>query len=290
MAWNRPIEDGRAVSTKPPLRRGYRPRPTVRSAIAGGIVVLGAAIAAWWLWSDMSATVAEGGDGTVGRRIRSATSSIGRGRVLVATNRAVKTESVDRPEVEHAEVFLEPKIKGRLVVWKRRDPPPVFTNQFENYVASILTTAPGERFLNDTVSEDFDKAFNESLHRQIEIGECDSEDVIELKKAVIETREEIRRQVAGGQKASEIVVAALKEMNKIADYRDEVQQAFNAYLLTETDPKEIMKYKKEADAMLGEYGALPINGPLNEGEAYERMVEAKEEKVDELTEKLGKEE
>ena len=43
----------RGVSMKPP-RRGHRPRPTVRGAIAGVIVVVGAAIAAWWIFSESS--------------------------------------------------------------------------------------------------------------------------------------------------------------------------------------------------------------------------------------------
>ena len=49
MAWNRASEDGRAVSTKPPLRRGRRPSPTAWGIAA---VVVGAAVAAWWLWPE----------------------------------------------------------------------------------------------------------------------------------------------------------------------------------------------------------------------------------------------
>ena len=236
----------------------------------------------------MTAPVAEHGDGTVGRRIRSASSSPSRkrGLVLVATNKAVKTAAVDRPVVEHAEVFMKPKIEGRLVIWKRRDPPPVFTNQFEGYVADILTTTPGERFLCDTVNDNFDEEFEESLNHKIEINTDDSEDIVALKQAVIEAKEEVRRQVVTGRKASEIVMESLREMNKIADYRDQVQAAFKSYLLTETDPKEVVKYEQEANAMLDEYDALHIDGPHDEEMALQMMIEAKEEKEKELSAKL----
>ena len=254
------------------------------------LVVLGAAIAAWWLWSGMTAPVAEDGDGTVGRRIRSASSSPSgkRGLVLVATNKAVKTAAIGKPEVEHVEVFMKPKVEGRLIVWKTRGPPPVFTNNFESYVATILTSTPGERFLVDEVNEGFDESFREALKNDIVIDPNDSEDVAELKRAVIESKEEVRRQVAEGQKPSEIVEAALKEMNKIADYRDQVQEAFNHYLETETDPKEVLKYQAEANAMLDEYGALHIEGPCDEDDALEMMIIAKEGKAEQLTESLGK--
>lgn len=43
------MEDGRARTLAAP-RRTWSVRPTVRGAIAGAIVVLCAAVAAWWLW------------------------------------------------------------------------------------------------------------------------------------------------------------------------------------------------------------------------------------------------
>ncbi len=54
MGWNKPSEDGRAVSTKPP-RRDHRSRPTVRGAVAGAIVVVGATVA-WFCRSPVDVT------------------------------------------------------------------------------------------------------------------------------------------------------------------------------------------------------------------------------------------
>ena len=48
MAWNRPKENGEAVSRPLQKRKGFR--FPIRGAIAGAIFSLGAAVAAWWLW------------------------------------------------------------------------------------------------------------------------------------------------------------------------------------------------------------------------------------------------
>lgn len=185
-----------------------------------------------------------------------------------------------------ADVFFAPKTLGRIVIWKIVNPP-VFTNQFEGFVADVLTAVPGERFLDSELDDDFDEAFRESLKHAIVINDDDSEEVAAMKHAVMKAKEEVKRRVAEGERPRDIVLAARDELNKIADYRDNIQAAFNKYLLTENDPKEILRYEQEANALLDEYGACHIDGPHDEETAYEMIVSAKEEKIQELTESLS---
>ena len=104
---------------------------------------------------------------------------------------------------------------------------------------------------------------------------------MELKEAVNATKEEVRLRIQKGEKARDIIQDSLLELNKIADYRDQVQAAFNQYVLEAKTPKDLVEYEKEANAILAEYGALPIEGPHDEETAYEVMVEAKETKISE---------
>lgn len=192
-----------------------------------------------------------------------------------------KTSKISVPEIKDANIFFKPKIEGRLVIWKIQNPP-VFTNQFEDFVATVLTAVPGERFLETDLADDFDDSFYESLKNTITIEPNDSEIVIEMKNAVIEAREEVRKLVEQGERPRDIVLAARNELNKIADYRDRIQAEFNEFLIAATDPKEVFLFRNEANAILQEYGAAPIDGPHDEETAYEMMEYAKEEKLKEL--------
>lgn len=199
----------------------------------------------------------------------------------VSKLKPIKTSKIDIPKIEDANIFLKPKIEGKLVVWKIQDPP-VFTNQFEDFVATVLTTTPGERFLETDLSDDFDNSFFESLKHSITIEPDDSDVVIAMKNAVIEAREEVSKLVAEGFRPSDIVLEARSELNKIADYRDNLQAEFNNFLITATDPKDVFQFRNEANAILQEYGASPIDGPHDEETAYEMMLSAKEEKIQQL--------
>ena len=52
MGWNRPSESGEAISRSLQKRSGDR--FPAKGLVAGAIVVLGAGIAAWWLWPGVT--------------------------------------------------------------------------------------------------------------------------------------------------------------------------------------------------------------------------------------------
>lgn len=206
-------------------------------------------------------------------------------RSFVAKRQVVKTGKIDKPVIENSGALFKPEFKGRLVKWKHREKP-VFKNTFESFVGSIITAIPGERFLDIDLEDEFDEAFKASLTNRIEITSDDSEEVAELKRAVIEAKEEVRRQVAEGMRPRDIVTAARDELNKVADYRDNLQQEFDNYLVTEKDPAEVLRFVKEANDILAEYGALPLEAPDDLESAEDAIINAKENRVLELEEKL----
>ena len=183
-----------------------------------------------------------------------------RGRTFRAQGAAKVATNAVPPEIGSADVFLEPKIRGRLI---EISPPPgmIFTNAFENFIADILTAKPGERFLEVEVGDWFDEAFVEALKSPTGVLPDDSEAVAATKTAVAEARASIAEHVRAGGSPREVVLEARAELNKIADYRDRLQEGFHGLLLQEDDPEILRMYVTEANDMLKEYGALPLDAP-----------------------------
>lgn len=193
-----------------------------------------------------------------------------------------RTKRIAKPELTDENPIVRQKALGRVVKWEHREGPPIFTNRFEALVCEIMTAEPGERFLDLDIEDEFDDSFTESLSHRIAISDDDSENVKFMKQTVIDAKEQVRQLVLQGKSARDIIVEARDELNKIADYRDQLQNAVNDYLVTATDPKETLKFVQEANEILAEYGAMPVDGPDDDETAYELMIHAKEEKVKEL--------
>lgn len=265
-------------------------RPCRRGSIAGLIAVALGGAAVLWFCGGHGATrpTADKRDNARSARLAPAqTKRITRVTPFVATNKAVKTAGIAKPEIIHPDMVIKPHVQGLLVKWKHTVKP-TFTNSFENTVCELVTATPGERFLDFDIGDEMDEAYEDSLKQEIVINPDDSDEVKHLKQIVIDAREEVKREVDAGQKASDVIRAARDDLNMIADYRDKVQEAFNSYLLTETDPKEILAYADEANKVMSEYGALPIDAPDDEDEALEMMADAKQNRLDELDHEAAK--
>lgn len=179
-----------------------------------------------------------------------------------------------------ANIVLNAK-KHRVIKWKQHEKI-LFNNHFENCMESFITASPGERFLEIDLGDDFDDSFQASLTNRIVITPSDTADEIAIKRAMIETKEAFRQQVSAGKTASELVLQLRKEFNQIADMRDELQEKLNSKLLSGLDPKEILLFAKEANALLAEYGALPLDAPDNVDEAFDALDSAKQAAIEEL--------
>ena len=274
MSWNRSNSTERRD-----VRRGRRRVPSVLIvALLSLALACGALL--WWAAGRGESPSAEGRPRGKTAISNAAGKQGSRRRSFVAKTQPVKTAAVQKPEIGDADVFFAPKTLGRIVTWKVVDPP-VFTNQFEGFVADVLTAVPGERFLDAELDDEFDNAFWESLKHEIVIDADDSEKVAAMKQAVIEAKEEVRKRAASGERPRDIVLAARDELNKIADYRDQLQDAFNKLLLTSRDPKEVVRFEQEANALLDEYGACHIDGPHDVETACEMMISSIEEKIQE---------
>ena len=275
MAWNRPSNDGRANTPGSP-RRGHRPRPTVRGAIAGAIVVVGAAVAAWLLWSE--------------GETRQDAASAKKGLIkevtpAVPTNAVKKTGRQWPPEWHVPDDWDKPyppqaywpdgtlKQNSRyvkVITNKTRvaDMPihqRVFRNSAERRIASLMLMKPGTRLVGDRkYDEMFVDAFKESLKHEIVIEEGDSEYVRRLKETVRDVKAELKARMDAGEDIAKVMTDTRKELKELGLYREELRKQVNKIQAEhegEFTPKEQKELIDAANLMLKERGCEPLKMP-----------------------------
>ena len=201
MAWNRPQADTQA---KDSLRRAGTARPTkaVRGLLCAAIFVVVAAVVAWWLLPNATAPVAEDGYGTVERRIREVKPATARTNDTAATTpsspKELPPQHVDEVRNGHILLSTGELYPVKSVVRIKAKPTTlvtqVFTNSSDQLIGSLLMLEPGDSMIGN--SEDlyanFNNYFVESLKSDIVVNADDPMDVLELKRAVLDVRAELK--------------------------------------------------------------------------------------------------
>ncbi|MBQ2631449.1 MAG: hypothetical protein IJG13_17365, partial [Kiritimatiellae bacterium] len=118
----------------------------------------------------------------------------------------------------------------------------------------------------------FDVDFEASLASPIEVSEDDEHDTAMLKAAVAKAKDQIAAGMKAGRRPSEVVTSMRDEMNKIADYRDLLQEDFNRVKETGS-AHQIEAYLKEANQLLDEFGAEHLDLPDDEVEEINRRLD-----------------
>lgn len=149
---------------------------------------------------------------------------------------------------------------------------PIFKRHSENTIGGLLAARPGERFLPVEFDDEFDEDFAKSLDEQIEVSPDDTEEDKVLKQAVKKAKQQIAEAMKAGQKPSEVVADMRDEMNRVADYRDLLQEDFDKLKETATAAK-IEAYLKEANKLLDEFGAEHLDLPEDEVEMINERLE-----------------
>ena len=281
MGWNRSNDDGRAVSTKPPLRRGHRPRPTVRGVIAGVIVVLGAAIVAWIVLSESDDVPAQGTKHKAhGTTIPEATPA------SLRTNESAVVQSAGPAEQWKDEYIKDPAKRLKFSTlfeartnsagmiterfrlpngktWRRvTDPPPIFDNMADNAIASVIAGGAGAPIppVPGLDNANLDEEFAKAMASPIKIGESDSPKLVALKMAVKETKKEIARMIKEGDTRSvgEILQDHINLNNRNADLQAEAFQAV-AKVREEMGDEAAESYLEKVNENLKSYGVDPIH-------------------------------
>ena len=267
MAWNRPIEE----KVKAP-GEGEQRNVHVKGLVAGVIVVLGAAVAAWWIFGSGPAPVREGADGTKKGLIAEVKPAVKAVAKPAETNAVKAVDPNARPtkvgEIVNGYVML---LGGRLRKVKGVTKPSAirktlaqqtFKHHSDVSLANLLTAEPGGLMVGDSSMyyRNFDKEFAKSLKDPIVIEEDDSEEVRELKKGVIELRAEMQERIKAGEDPVKVMRQARDELMEASIYRRDLEKQVDTIMrdgknLTEKGLEDLVN---GANEMLKGRGAKPI--------------------------------
>lgn len=270
MSWNR---SSNSQQTETALRRSGTPRPTVeRGVIAGAVVLLGAAVAAWWLWPS--------------EETRQDAASTKRGMIREATPAAAPkpvAESQSPEDAERAERrrkaretyvdehgvtrykrgngrVLPKNFKDYLVESKSFSNLPKFNHECELEIATLLTLEPGDAILGEfDHGERFKKDFVEALLDPVKIEEGDSEDDKRIKLEVEDAKKELAQRLKQGEDIGKILEETRSEYQRLNAVREQVREQMRELMRenAQTD-QDIDDFLSAANKMLESKGLAPI--------------------------------
>ena len=238
----------------------------MRGAIAGAVVALGAAVAAWWIWSD---------GGTAGMMRREAASAK---RIADVGRRG--GDSI-RKTVAERDVLPVPRPSGRRIETREDIPAPqpleemkaaltnrpprkaAFTNAAEQLIAMATPSFPGASVppLPNLTEADAEKAFRASQRHVLSAQEDDSEAVLEKKIVVAGAKEEFAElRESEGWTFVEYLNALRDKANDDAGYMAEAHKVIDEIYHDQTvSDEDYVKYRDQVNEKLRERGLPEID-------------------------------
>lgn len=191
-------------------------------------------------------------------------------KVPAVTNTAVPkaaeaTPAPMTPEERKAWEREHPAFTNRASVWNTSLPNRIFKNGIDRRIGTLFDLKPGETLLGDSkmlFREDFTKRFLKSLETPIVIEPDDPPEVAELKKAVRETKIELKERYDAGEDIREVMIKTREDMRQLGLYRRELSQELNRIAADRSlSEAEVKDFVKAANMMLAERGAAPLTMP-----------------------------
>ena len=140
-----------------------------------------------------------------------------------------------------------------------------FKNHAERDIAGALLIDPGEELVGDyTYGESFVESFLQSLKEPMVYDKDDTPFQKELRKAVEETKKELKQRYDAGEDLAAIMNETRKQMKELALYREEIRKmvddakAEHGDEYTEQDEKDLID---AANKMLEDRGCKPLELP-----------------------------
>jgi len=271
MAWNQPNIDRTATDKR---RSSGSQSSLLRGAVAGAIVVLGVAVVAWWLWqSDRS-----GENNPEHKKPTPIREAKPKRPAQKATHSPEKEKTEESPveppkelppqqlgEVRDGYVLLGSglhKIRGEVTnnCALTKGKYEIFKHSAENTIAALLTIKAGDTIIGEP---DYQGSFAESLRRSlqedIKIEESDTPEQAELKRAVIEAKQELKKVMDRGEDVEQIILDSRRECQELA--RAKQMMMADVYDFVDKDAvtkEDVETYVEAANMLLESKGIAPI--------------------------------
>ena len=139
----------------------------------------------------------------------------------------------------------------------------VFSNTADKFIGQLVNIEPGTPLYGPPIKYDekFVRSFLRSLTTPIIIDPDDSPEVAALKRAVRETKIELKARYDDGEDIAQIMTDTRKELQELGLYRSELQAEVNKIIRKDaknlTD-EQMQDFVDAANKMLAERGAKPI--------------------------------
>ena len=264
MAWNR---SSNCQQTETALRRTRSVRPTV-AVIVGAVAILCAAVAAWWLWP--TGETRQDAASTKKTLIKEVSPVVVTQQQEQIPAKPVRLSKKGTPIPEN----VQPDERGILrypggLRWvdtndlhrvqhprKRK----LFTHFSDNQIANILTMDPvrmpvfmvGKRIKFD---DRFVEDFKASLTNPEIIDKNDTPEEAEVRKAVNETKAELKARMDAGEDIAKIMNDAQAELDRLCLYRNELKKEIDRVNRDETiSDADVEDYVRAANMMLEKQG------------------------------------
>lgn len=254
---------------------GGKPSAVLKGTLAGVIVVV-AAVAAFWLLTD---------DKSVPEQTKEKVAKIAEVKPAPSASRPVEKKVDMPPRIDpnarptKVGETLNGYIKlpsGRLhrvlgVVTNSatasiKGKYEIFDHACENEIAGFLSMEPGQGLVGTPrYNGRFKRDFLESLKHPIIVSEDDSPEDAALKRNVIQAKIELKSALDRGEDIEQIMLDTRKEMQDLARYKQELKQQMHEVVKgdSEMTTEEMENLLKAANQMLDAKGIAPMTfGPL----------------------------
>ncbi len=165
---------------------------------------------------------------------------------------------VNRP---HTAIVITNKVDDEDRPFEER----IFTNSADQKIAGLLLLKPGEMLVGDPSSlfgRGFTRAFLKSLESPIIVSKDDDEETAALKRAVIDSKIEIKARLDAGEDIGELRAREYKELQSLGLYREELKDQIAKLARDKSLRKEDMDdFVKAANMMLEARGGSPLQMP-----------------------------
>lgn len=142
--------------------------------------------------------------------------------------------------------------------------PRLFKHDAEEQISWLLDMKIGEPIIGDyTYGEKFRESFMASLDEPVEILETDDERTRELKMAVQETKEDLRKRMKSGDDVVRIMNETMDEYRQLARYKHELQVQLSEIRADQEQysDQDVQDFTSAANELLKHYGLPPLVFP-----------------------------